>query len=104
MANPVWKFLCLVICSQTCTSGFFSCNDVAVKHNIDFLTENNEMILFKVMGFPPWVFSCTDKLLGERGMNCSFNNSCFCSCVEMCCPFSCMSTAVCETSLESGGH
>lgn len=83
VANPLWKFLCLVICSQTCTSGFFTCSDVAVDHNINVLTKNSEMDLFKVMGFPTQIFSCTDKLIGEGGMNCSLNESCFCSCAEM---------------------
>lgn len=104
VTNPVWKFLCLVICSQTCTSGFFTCNDVAVGHYINVLTKNNEMELFKVMGFPTQIFSSTDRLIGEGGMNCSLNESCSCSCAEMCCPVGCMSSAVCDTSVEHGGH
>lgn len=72
VGNPVCRFLCLVICSHSCTSSSFSCNDGAVDRRINLLTENNKVIWFKVVAFLIRIFSCTDKLTGERGMNCSF--------------------------------
>lgn len=70
-ANPVCKFPCLVICFCSCTSGFYSCGDVAVDCSETLLAENNKLMIFKVVGFLTGIFSCTVKLIGEMCMNCS---------------------------------
>jgi len=41
---------------------FFGCNGVAVDRSINLLTEDNKVILFKVVGLLTWIFSFTDKL------------------------------------------
>lgn len=64
---------------------FFSCNDVAVDdHSMNLLTENNKVTLFKVVGFLTRIFSFTDKVIGARGINCSFEVD-VCSHQIVCC-------------------